>query len=169
MCDVNSDRANAFAAKTAEIQEGTPPEVYTDIDKMLDQETLNAADICGPHFLHHTLAIACFEAGVDAIVEKPLGVTVRAGRKMIESAASHNRILAVAEQVRRWVGPRTVEWLINKEKRIGQPRMFFRQSIGGVNSEPGNRLREERTTWRKSKLTSGGNGIIDGGSTMSIY
>lgn len=66
---------------------------------------LGAADICGPHFLHHTLAISCFEAGGDELVEKPLGMTVRAGRKMIETAAAHNRILAVAEQVRRWVGP----------------------------------------------------------------
>lgn len=41
--------------------------------------------------------------------------------------------------------------------------MFFRQGVGGGNSDPENRLRDERTTWRKNKLTSGGNGIIDGG------
>ena len=117
MCDVDIDRAKDFAARAAEVQEGAAPKVYEDIDKMLAQERLTAADICGPHFLHHTLAIACFEAGVDVIVEKPLGVTVRAGWKMIKSAEAHNRILATAEQVRRWVGPRTVEWLINQEKR----------------------------------------------------
>ena len=163
MCDVDIDRAKSFAARAAEAQGGVQPAVYDDIDKMLAQETLTAADICGPHFLHHTLAITCFEAGVDVIVEKPLGVTVRAGHKMIESAAAHDRILATAEQVRRWVGSRTVEWLINKEKRIGEPRMFFRQSVGGTNNDPENLLRDEMTTWRKDKFTSGGNGIIDGG------
>ena len=163
MCDVDIDRATEFATRAVEAQEGVNPKIYTDIHKMLEEETLDAADICGPHFLHHTLAIACFEAGVDVIVEKPLGVTVRAGHKMIESATAHNRILATAEQVRRWVSSRTVEWLIKKEKRIGQPRMFFRQSVSGPNKDPENLLRDDSTTWRKDKLTSGGNGIIDGG------
>ena len=163
MCDVDLDRANGFAMKAAEVQGGVQPKVYTDIDEMLAGQALDAADICGPHFLHHTLAIACFEAGLDVIVEKPLGVTVRAGRKMIESAAAHNRILATAEQVRRWVSSRTVEWLINTEKLIGQPRMFFRQGIGGVNTNPENPLRDEPMVWRKNKLTGGGNGVIDGG------
>jgi len=163
MCDVDAEQANAFAVKAAEVQAGIHPKVYTDIDKMFEQERLDAADICGPHFLHHTHAIACFEAGLDVIVEKPLGVTVRAGRKMIDSAASHNRSLAVAEQVRRWISSRTVKWLINVEKGIGQPRMFFRQGIGGVNKAPENRLRDEPMMWRGNKFTSGGNGIIDGG------
>jgi predicted dehydrogenase len=163
MCDVDENRANAFAVRAAEVQSGPPPKVYTAIEEMLDTETLNAADICGPHFLHHSLAIACFEAGVDVIVEKPLAVTVRAGHKMIESAKSHHRILATAEQVRRWVSSRTVEWMINKEKMIGEPRMFFRQGIGGSNSEPENRLRDEPFVWRRDKFTGGGNGIIDGG------
>ena len=162
MCDVDATRANAFATKAADVQESTP-KVYTDIEEMLGTETLNAADICGPHFLHHSLAIACFEAGVDVIVEKPLAVTVRAGHKMIESAKSHQRILATAEQVRRWVSSRTVEWLINKEKLIGDVRMFFRQGIGGPQTDPENRLRDEPMVWRRDKFTGGGNGIIDGG------
>ena len=163
MCDVNAESAQRFADKAGTRPENPEPNVYTDIDKMLEAEDLDAVDICGPHFLHHTLAIACFEAGLDVIVEKPLGVTIRAGRRMIESAEEHQRILAVAEQVRRWVGPRMVEWLINRSEWMGKPRMFFRQSIGGVNQDPEQQLREGLFTWRMNKLTGGGNGIIDGG------
>ena len=162
MCDVDLNRAQEFAVTAAESQGGVQPSTYVDVNEMLDKESLNAADICGPHFLHHSLAILCFEAGLDVIVEKPLAVTIRAGHKMIQSAETHGRILATAEQVRRWVGPRTVEWLINKEKIIGQPRMFFRQGIGGP-TDPENLLRDEPMVWRRDKLTSGGNGIIDGG------
>ena len=162
MCDVDLNRAQEFAVTAAESQGGVQPSAYVDVNEMLDKESLNAADICGPHFLHHSLAILCFEAGLDVIVEKPLAVTIRAGHKMIQSAETHGRILATAEQVRRWVGPRTVEWLINKEKMIGQPRMFFRQGIGGP-TDPENLLRDEPMVWRRDKLTSGGNGIIDGG------
>jgi len=162
MCDVDENRAQDFASTAAQSQNDIQPNVYSDVSEMLDKESLNAADICGPHFLHHSLAILCFEAGLDVIVEKPLAVTIRAGHKMIQSAKEHNRILATAEQVRRWVGPRTVEWMINKEKMVGQPRMFFRQGIGG-STDPENRLRDEPMVWRRNKLTSGGNGIIDGG------
>ena len=162
MCDVDENRARDFASTANQTQNGIQPNVYSDVSEMLDKESLNAADICGPHFLHHSLAILCFEAGLDVIVEKPLAVTIRAGHKMIQSAKKHNRILATAEQVRRWVGPRTVEWMINKEKMVGQPRMFFRQGISGA-ADPENRLRDEPMVWRRNKLTSGGNGIIDGG------
>ena len=163
MCDVVEDRAQQFAKKAAESQNGAMPKVYTDMHAMLEKEELQAADICMPHFLHHTTAIACMEAGLDVIVEKPLAVTVKAGKKMIETAEKYNRILATAEQVRRWVGPRTVEWAINKEKLIGKPRMFFCQTVGGSNDDPENPIRNQRITWRQNKLTGGGNGIIDGG------
>ncbi|MBM3234696.1 Gfo/Idh/MocA family oxidoreductase [Candidatus Poribacteria bacterium] len=163
MCDVVESQAQQFAQKAAESQGGVTPKVYTDMNAMLENEELHAADICMPHFLHHTTAIACMEAGVDVIVEKPLAVTVKAGKKMIEAAEKYNRILATAEQVRRWVGPRTVEWAINKEKLIGKPHMFFCQTVGGPRDDPENPIRNQRITWRQNKLTGGGNGIIDGG------
>ncbi|HID56619.1 TPA: hypothetical protein EYP37_08830, partial [Candidatus Poribacteria bacterium] len=46
--------------------------------------------------------IRCLENGVDVIVEKPLAVTVRAGRRMIEAAERNGRILC---KVERYQGP----------------------------------------------------------------
>ncbi|MFQ6044258.1 MAG: Gfo/Idh/MocA family protein, partial [Candidatus Poribacteria bacterium] len=163
MCDVEENRAQQFAQKAAESQDSVTPKVYTDIHAMLENEKLHAADICMPHFLHHTTAIACMESGLDVIIEKPLAVTIKAGKKMIATAEKYNRILAIAEQVRRWVGPRTVEWAINKEKLIGRPRMFFCKAVGGPNDDPENPIRNQRITWRQNRLTGGGNGLIDGG------
>ena len=60
MCDVDLNCAQEFALKAAESQDGVQPSTYVDVNEMLDKESLNAADICGPHFLHHTLAILCF-------------------------------------------------------------------------------------------------------------
>ena len=77
MCDIDQNRAQEFASKAAESQDNVQPNIYVDINEMLGKESLNAADICGPHFLHHTLAILCFEAGLDVMVEKPLAVTIR--------------------------------------------------------------------------------------------
>lgn len=162
MCDVVEANARNFAEKASKSQDGRMPGVYTELDEMLEKENIDAADICSPHYLHHSMSISCFEAGADVIVEKPLGVTVRAGKKMIEAAERNNQILAVAEQVRRWVGPRTVEWMINTEEMVGTPRMFFCKSIRGP-SDPEQKLRQARLRWRHNKLKSGGNGLIDGG------
>ncbi|MFQ5799878.1 MAG: Gfo/Idh/MocA family protein, partial [Bacteroidota bacterium] len=107
-------------------------------------------------------AIACFESNVDAIVEKPLGVTVRAGKRMVQAAKEHGKILAVAEQVRRWIGPRTVAWAIHSGL-IGTPRMFFAQTTGGAKIDPANPVRDRQLTWRQSKRTGGGGPIFDFG------
>ena len=151
-----------FAERINEVQPSLKVEQYADYEKMLAEQELDAADICTPHFLHHTNAIACFESGVDAIVEKPLGVTARAGKKMVQSAEENGRILAVAEQVRRWIGPRAVAWAIHSGL-IGKPRMFFAQTMGGASINPANPVRDTQLTWRGYKLTGGGGPILDFG------
>lgn len=151
-----------FAEKISEIQLSPEVKRYTDYEKMLTEQDLDAADICTPHFMHHVNAIACFEAGVNAIVEKPLGVTVRAGKKMVESAEEHGKILAVAEQVRRWIGPRVVAWAI-QSGLIGKPRMFFAHTVGGAGIDPNEQIQDRQLTWRDYRLTGGGGPILDFG------
>ncbi len=151
-----------FAESISEVQPSLKVERYTDFEKMLKEQKPDAADICTPHFLHHNHAIACFESDVHAIVEKPLGVTVKAGKKMVDSAKKHGKILAVAEQVRRWVSSRAVAWAIHSGL-IGTPRMFFTQITGGAKIDPANPIRDGRLTWRANKLTAGGGAIFDSG------
>jgi len=152
-----------FADRISEVQPLPKVERYKDYEKMLQEQKPDAADICTPHFLHHTCAIACFESNVDAIVEKPLGVTMRAAKKMVDSAKEHGKILAVAEQVRRWMGPRVVGWAIHSGL-IGMPRMFFAQGMYGPGEiNPDDPVYDYRATWRQDKLTSGGGPIFDWG------
>jgi UDP-N-acetyl-2-amino-2-deoxyglucuronate dehydrogenase len=151
-----------FAEAIEQVQTSPKPIIYSDYEKMLKEQELDGADICTPHYLHHICAIACLEAGVNAIVEKPLGVTMRATRKMVESAKQNGKILAVAEQVRRWMGPRIVAWAIHSGI-IGTPRMFFAQGIFGSNTNPDVTVSEHRFTWRSEKLTGGGGPIFDWG------
>jgi predicted dehydrogenase len=161
-----ADPVEEQTAKFAEMIGGiqTSPEVkrYADYEKMLDEQKPDAADICTPHHLHHVHAIACFESGVHAIVEKPLGVTVKAAQKMIKSADEHGKMLAVAEQVRRWLPSRAVAWAIHSGM-IGDPRMFFSQITGGAKIDPENLTRDRQLSWRQIKLTGGGGPIFDFG------
>ncbi len=162
VADPVEEQTAKFAEKISAVQLSPEVKRYTDYEKMLEEQDLDAADICTPHFLHHTNAIACFEAGLDALVEKPLGVTVRAGKKMVESAEEHGKILAVAEQVRRWMGPRVVAWAIHSGL-IGKPRMFSAQTMGGASIDPNDLIRDRKLSWRGYKLTGGGGPIFDFG------
>ena len=45
--------------------------------------------------LGNTLAILCLEAGKPVIVEKPLAITLRAGKRMMEAAEQSGQLLAV--------------------------------------------------------------------------
>jgi len=163
VADPVEERTAKFADSIGEVQPSPKVERYRDFERMLEEQKPDAADICTPHFLHHTHAIACFQSNADAIVEKPLGVTMKAGRKMIQAAEEHGKILAVAEQVRRWIGPRAVAWAIHSGL-IGTPRMFFAQTAGGARIDPTKPVRKtNHLSWRGSKLTGGGGPIFDFG------
>ena len=92
---------------------------------MLSAEKLDGVDICLPHGLHHTVAIDCMEAGVDVLCEKPIGVSVRAGKLMAEAAERTGRILSIAVPHRRQPGQRTAEWVLNESGLMGPPLTFF--------------------------------------------
>lgn len=152
-CDVNRERADEMATHIAEFQERRPA-AYTDLDDMLASESsLVAVDICTPHREHHTLAIACMEAGKHVTIEKPLAITLRAGRLMLDAAQRHNRILHVAENYRRAPAQRAIKWAL-EHGRIGKPRMFFWVDTF------------ERVWywgWREHKEIAGGGWTLDGG------
>lgn len=161
VCDPVTERAEDFAKRISDFQDELVPVIHSSLDEMLEKEIVHAVDTSSPHFLHHVIACSCLEAGVDVMVEKPLGVTVRAGRKMVETAEKTGQILATAEQVRRWIGPRIVAWAIRNEELSGRPRLFFSQSSSGPQELPVEA--ELRSfTWRQEKLKGGGGTVIDG-------
>lgn len=155
MCDVYEDSAKNLSGRAQQYFGGGAPKIYTELSEMLENENLDAVDICTPHWNHHICAMPCFKVGVDVIIEKPLAVTVKAGKKIIEEAEKNGRIVAIAEQVRRGICERAMHWVINTKEMIGQPRMFFSEvtdfSLG------------IETPWRLKKTTGGGWLVIDGG------
>jgi len=154
VCDIDGEKARDLAGRTGEFQ--SEPAVYADLEEMLKNEELDAADIITTHSDHHVSTIACLEAGVHVMVEKPLAITIRAGRMMLDAAERSGKVMASAEPARRGLTARTAEWVLNQEKLIGEPRMFFRDrvrySLGVVVGTP----------WRHQRIYGGGGWILDG-------
>ncbi len=158
-CDVNEANAVERAQGLAAIQ-GSEPKVFTDLDAMLQSGIAEAADVCVPHWLHHSLAIQCLEGGLHVIVEKPVGITVKATKKVIEASKAAGKIAATAEQIRRFQTARAFRWAIVERRLIGDVHM-------ATNTMVMNRLLDwemPKQRWRAIQLLTGGGMILDSGA-----
>jgi len=158
MCDPVIESAKQFAQQAVTFQ-GSNPRVYSNVQDMLDQEDLDAVDICTPHSGHHVVGIACLNAGVNVMVEKPIGVTVKASRAIIAAAERNRKIVATAENVRRGLSQRTSYWLLNEVKLLGTPRLFYSQHATWQDPSV---LRDWH--WRVDKWMGGGGMVMDSGA-----
>ena len=170
--DADKERAEAAAKFASEFQ-SAPPKVYTDIAQLLQNETLDAADVCTPHFLHHAVGIQCMEAGVSVQIEKPVGVSAKATQKLIAAAKRTGKTLATAENIRRMPGPRTAHWLFHERGDLGQPIALYSQRVqtrrpsaahGTAGGPGGGTPDHPNWVWRNDVSMSGGGPVMDSGA-----
>ena len=147
VCDRHEVSAEHIAS-VVEKANGSRPAVYLDYREMLDAESLDAIDITTDTRMHHTLAVAAFERGVNVLTEKPMGLTIKACRAMQAAATKAGRDLSVGEQYRRDPMNRLTKALIDSGA-IGQPAFAVKFMIGG-----GSALMHG-TGWRALKSRAG--------------
>jgi predicted dehydrogenase len=94
LCDVDSLVLEAHSKKLP----GVP--TYTDLRKMLDDPNLHAVSIATPNHWHSLAAIYAIQAGKDVYCEKPVSHNVSEGRRVVEFARKHNRIVQTGTQSR---------------------------------------------------------------------
>ena len=112
---------------------GVRPDVYSDLEAMFRQtKNIDAVDIVTEPSVHHILACIAFEAGAHVMVEKPMGITVKACQKMIDFAQKYNKKVSVAENYRRDPVNRLARSALDKEL-IGKPYLMIHNSLGGGN------------------------------------
>jgi len=152
-CDIDPARATSMAQEIATFQ-GTTPTVYSGVETMLGKEPdLAAVDISTVHREHHTVALPCFEAGKHVTIEKPLAITMRAGKLMLDAAEKAGTRFQVAENYRRAPEQRAIKWAVSSG-RIGDVRMLFWVDV---------RERLWYWTWREHRQQAGGGWPLDGG------
>ncbi|MBV9601435.1 MAG: Gfo/Idh/MocA family oxidoreductase [Chloroflexi bacterium] len=144
VCDLNQDNATFVADEARELL-GLRPRVYADIAVMAREfgADLQAASITTDVAAHHTIAIACLEAGLHVMCEKPLALTLRACDVIADAARRAGRVVSVAENYRRDPINRLARALIG-DGAIGEPRLMVETHIGG-------RDRIAITPWRHMK------------------
>ena len=136
------------------------PENIRDLDQLLDlhAQYLDAAFLVTPHALHHDQTMACLEAGLDVLVEKPMVMNVAEAISLIEARDRSGRLLVVGfdgglspavRQARSILSSGEAGDLFSISATIWQD---WRQQTAG--------------TWRQDPAVSGGGFLFDTGAHM---
>lgn len=147
-CDANQERAASFAREFG-------GHAYTDVKEMIGHAGIDAATIATPHPLHAEATIACAQAGVHVLVEKPLAASLKDCDEMIAAARNAGTRLGVVSQ-RRFLEPvRRMKAAIDAAK-IGRPvlgvfQMYSWRDQAYYRSDP----------WRGRWDTEGGGVLIN--------
>jgi predicted dehydrogenase len=76
--------------------------VYNDFRELLARKDVDAVVIATPDHWHAAMAVRAAEAGKDIYCEKPLSLTVREGRAMVNATRKSNRVFQTGSMQRSW-------------------------------------------------------------------
>lgn len=148
VCDMLEERAAAKAAAY-----GCP--AFTDYKQMLQQVQPDAVHLCLPHYLHSPVAVACLEAGVDVLSEKPMNATYAGAVAMRDTARRTGRRLGVIFQNRYNSGS------VLAKKVLTEGRLGKLLTLSGLVMWHRDEAYYASGTWRRDYATSGGGVIIN--------
>lgn len=73
---------------------------YKEIEALLDDDGIDAVDICLPTNLHADVTVRALDRGRDALVEKPMALDIASAQRMVAAAEANGRILMTAQVLR---------------------------------------------------------------------
>ena len=76
--------------------------VYSNLQKMIDDQSLDAISVTLPTWLHADASIAALQAGLHVLCEKPMALDEAACREMMRVAQESGRMLQIAHCIRFW-------------------------------------------------------------------
>lgn len=136
----------------SDFQDDVEVEVFTDYREMIASGPIDAVNDFTTHALHHQVADYALGHGKHLLTQKPLAVSVAAGRKMCEQAEARGLTLAVFENARNREDTRQLSWLF-QSGLCGDLKMMLLANIG--NWWAPDRIVAE-TPWRHQLIEGGG-------------
>ncbi len=139
----------------SDFQDDVEVEVHTDFRRMMADAPIDAVNDFTTHALHHQVAAAAFEQGQHLLTQKPLAVTIRAGRRMCEEAEARGLTFGVFENFRFRPATRHLRWLFDAGPG-GEVQMVM---VGNVGTWWAPNQIVAQTAWRHKMIEAGGIGL----------
>ncbi|HEX9252205.1 MAG TPA: Gfo/Idh/MocA family oxidoreductase [Ignavibacteriaceae bacterium] len=124
---------------------------YSNYKDMLEKSDIQAVIIATPTSTHKDIAIDCFKAGKDVLIEKPMARTYQEAKQIFEAAKKSKKILMVGMNLRYRPDTMLLRSFINSNE-IGEP---FYVKCGWI------RKQSSSEKWFTKKEESGGGVITD--------
>lgn len=94
LCDNDGAKARALADRFE------VPDVFTDLEELLDSDELDGVVIATPNHLHEPHALSALRAKVAVLCERPLALTVRGVERVLSAAQKADRPVLVGNNHR---------------------------------------------------------------------
>jgi hypothetical protein len=130
------ERVNAFYAKKTMSGQYDGCDAYNDFREVVGREDIGAVALVVPDHWHAPMTVLAAEAGKDVYCEKPLSLTVRHGRAMVEAIRRHERILQTGSHYRSSLANRHACELV-RNGRIGKLKRIETSVIPNNAVSPG--------------------------------
>jgi predicted dehydrogenase len=98
VCDVQKNRREEWKAKAEEKYKGVT--AYNDFRDVMARDDIDAVVIATPDHWHAIISIEAAKAGKDIYCEKPLTLTIREARDMVNAVRRYGRVLQTGSQQR---------------------------------------------------------------------
>lgn len=96
------NRIKEAHAKNSQLGAYADIPVYNDFRELLARKDVDAVVIASPDHWHAAMAVRAAEAGKDIFCEKPLSLTVKEGRAMVNATRKHDRVFQTGNMQRSW-------------------------------------------------------------------
>ena len=145
LCDIDEARLKKTAQKYGITK------TYTSVTDMLNNEQLDAADVCVWNCNHAKCAIEALNAGLHVLCEKPMAYSAKEAEQMLQAAEKNNKLLMIGF-VMRFAN----EALVSKE-------FISKNYLGDIYHSKATYLRRHGAPggWFSNKALSGGGPVID--------
>ena len=131
--------------------------IYTDYHELIANPNVDAIMDLTTVAEHHLVGEASLHANKHLLTQKPLAISVRAARYLVDLANERHLTFGVFENLRQEPMNRAIAWAVRKGL-IGDPQLVIVGGLGGLWS-PDKVVAD--TPWRHKKLLGGGGSTID--------
>ena len=147
LCDNDGAKARSLADRFE------VPDVFTDIEDLLEFDALDAVVVATPNHLHEPHVLSALAAGVDVLCERPLALTAKGVERVLAAAERRERKVLVANNHRFRSDAQALERFI-RGGELGRLSGFRGGSYLPRHASEG---------WRSSRAEAGGGAFLDRG------